>query len=135
MKTNNITNKIGLLCIKDKKLLIVHKSTIGLYITPGGKIEANETDKECLSREIEEELGCGIKNLTRFHTFKRINAQGITLKQKCYLGQLKGKITLNSNDNIDDYLWIDRSYRKMHIKLGPMLKYQIIPKLIKGGLL
>lgn len=134
MKNQNI-NKIGLLCILDKKLLIVHKKKLDQYITLGGKIESGETDEECLEREVKEEIGCKIKEVTYFATFKRISPDGTSLNQKCYLGQLEGIPTINSNDSIDGYTWIDRNWKEQNLKLAPMLEYQIIPKLISLDLL
>ena len=126
-------SKIGLLCIQDKKILVVFKPKIGLYITPGGKIEPQETDTECLEREVQEEIGCSVGNFVYFGTFNGITPEGF-LHQKCYFGNLEGKITLNPSDTIEGYSWIDRNSAD-NIPLGPMLKKQIIPALIKQGYL
>jgi len=129
METQQI-QKIGLLCIENGKLLVVYKKNIGVYITPGGKIEPSETDEDCLEREIREEIGCCIKNIEHFGTFRTDS-----LQQKCYFGKLEGNITLNPEDTITGYRWIDRNYDRQSIPLGPMLKDQIIPELMKRGLM
>lgn len=53
------------LIIKEKQLLCAQRSeTMSLPLKwelPGGKIEPNESEEECLIREIEEELGLQIK--------------------------------------------------------------------------
>lgn len=134
MKKQQI-NKIGLLYISNKKLLVVHKPSIGLYITPGGKIELNESGHKCITREIHEELGCSVRNLVYFETFKGFNESNEPLRLKCYLGKLKGKIILNPNDSINDYIWVDKNWKQTNIKLAPILEYQIIPKLIRKGLI
>jgi len=134
MKNNHI-KKIGLLYIKDKKLLIVYKPKIGVYITPGGKCEISEKDSDCLKREIYEELGCSVSSLSYFGTFKGKMVESFKiLRQKCYLGKLSGKIKINPNDTINGYTWINRNYKNKNLKLGKMLEFQIIPKLIKRGL-
>ena len=133
MNKKNIS-KIGLFCIQNKRLLVVFKPNIGLYITPGGKIEPYETETECLEREIKEELGCSICNLVYFGIFNGTTPEGDFLHQKCYLGDLEGKITLNPDDTINGYSWVDR-YSIYNIPLGPMLKEQIIPTLIEQGYL
>lgn len=133
---NKYIKKIGLLYMKDKKLLAVYKPKIGAYITPGGKVEINESDLDCLNREINEELGCSVNNLTYFGTFKGEMLEfSKKLKQICYLGNINGQITINPNDAIKGYTWIDRDYKNKNIPLGQMLESQIIPKLIKRGLL
>jgi len=116
--------------------LVVYKPKIGIYITPGGKVEINESDIDCLNREINEELGCSVSNLTYFGTFKgKILEFSKLLIQKCYLGNLKGQIRINPNDTINGFIWIDCNYKNKNITLGPMLESLIIPKLIKKGLL
>lgn len=132
MKNINI-NKIGLICIRNKKLLAVHKRGLDQYITVGGKIEPKETDRACLNREVKEEIGCKVNDLIYFATFERILPTGTNLRQKCYFGKIYGRIS--PNNEIDDYLWIGSYWKKNEVKLGPMLEYQIIPKLIQEGLL
>ena len=128
-------NKIGGICIRDKKLLIVHKKGVG-YLSLGGKIEPGETDLECLSREVKEEIGCRVKNPKYFDTFEGPNHDGTqTLKMKCYFCELEGEIKLNPNDKIDGYTWIDRNYEQMEDQIAHMLRAAILPALIKKGLL
>ncbi len=126
---NKHISKIGLLCIQDEKLLVVFKPKIGLYITPGGKIELHETEIECLEREIQEEIGCSVGNLVYFGTFNGTAPEGF-LHQKCYFGNLEGKIALNPSDTINGYSWISRNSID-NMPLGPMLREQIIPALIE----
>jgi 8-oxo-dGTP pyrophosphatase MutT (NUDIX family) len=51
-------DKIGLLTIRDGKVLLCRKSRgKPLLILPGGKREEGESSMECLTRELREELG------------------------------------------------------------------------------
>jgi 8-oxo-dGTP pyrophosphatase MutT (NUDIX family) len=121
-------NKVGLLCIEDGKLLVVYKGNIGLCITPGGKIEPSESDEQCLEREVQEELGCNVRNVEYFDTFRNDS-----LVQRCYLGDIDGSVQINPHDTIDNYCWIGRDYQETPV--APMLRDQIIPALIKRGLM
>lgn len=50
--------------IKENKILIAKRkygSLAGYWEFPGGKVENNETDKECLKREIAEEFAVNIR--------------------------------------------------------------------------
>ena len=122
--------KVALICLTEKRLLVVHKKTIDMYISPGGKIERGESDLKCLEREIQEELGCGVFNINYLHTFKGKSVdEEDEVELRCYTGDLIGDIKLNPKDNIDGFLWIDKNYDK-NIKLASLLKYQIIPYLV-----
>jgi len=125
--------KSALICIKDKKLLVVHKKTIDLYILPRGKLEKGEDDITSLHRECKEELGCDCTNLKYWETFPGAIHESKPLDIKCYFGDLKGEIKLNPEDNIDGFIWIDRNYK--NIKMANSLQHKIIPELISGGLM
>lgn len=66
-----ITNQQGKILIDRRKL---EGEMGGLWEFPGGKIEANETVKDCIKREIQEELGIKINVgdllTTITHTYK-----------------------------------------------------------------
>lgn len=128
-------NKIGGLCIRNRKLLVVHKKGLKDYISVGGKIEPGETDIQCLTREVEEELGCGIKNPKYYDTFEAESYDNKTIRMPCYFCELDGEIKINPEDNIDGTLWIDKDYKKKGITLAPILEIFVLPRLIKEGLL
>lgn len=125
--------KAALICIKNKKLLIVHKKTIDLYISPGGKIEKGESDIECLSREVKEELGCLCSNIKYWDTFNATTSDNKEVELRCYFGNLNGEIVLNPEDNIDGFIWIGKNHK--NIKMANSLKNKILPGLISRGFL
>lgn len=65
-----------------KKLLTVQHHGSDFWALPGGKIEKNENLKECLQREIFEELGlkCEVKNLACVQEFQWSAESDITLE-------------------------------------------------------
>lgn len=128
-------NKVAAICIRDKKVLIVHKKTIGHYITLGGKIEPGENELTCLQREVKEEVGCSVRNPVHFGTFEGASIDNKSIKQSCYLCELEGEITLNPHDNIDGILWVGRDYPDKKLPLAPMLEQVILPKLVEQGLI
>lgn len=124
------------MCIRNKKLLVVHKKNVG-YISLGGKINPGETDFQCLEREIKEEIGCTAKNPKLFATFEGSTHDfKQTLRMVCYFCDIDGEIKLNPHDNVDGYLWIGKEdLPEIEKELAHMLKANIIPALIEQGLL
>ena len=61
----NLFDVVGAVILRDENVLCARRgpdgSLPGLWEFPGGKIEANESPKEALAREIAEELNCIIK--------------------------------------------------------------------------
>ena len=61
----NLFDVVGAVILRDGNVLCARRgpdgSLPGLWEFPGGKIEANESPKEALAREIAEELNCIIK--------------------------------------------------------------------------
>ena len=49
--------RIAGIIIKENKLLLLKGRGHKHLWTPGGKLEKGETDKECLKRELKEEIG------------------------------------------------------------------------------
>ena len=77
----NITCR-ALICNKENKLLTVQHHGSTFWSLPGGKIEKGETMKQCLRREIFEELGidCEIKNLAYVHEFRWSKTSDVTIE-------------------------------------------------------
>jgi 8-oxo-dGTP diphosphatase len=52
---------IGLVVVRDGRVLCVRKSAAHRWIVPGGKQEAGEADVDTLKREVREELRCELR--------------------------------------------------------------------------
>ena len=126
--------KIAALCIKDNKILLVYKKSIGWYITPGGKIDSGETDLDCLKRELKEEVGCEFSNAKFYETFQSITHDNKTIEIKTYLCDLVGDIKLNPNDSITAYVWAALVEANSY-PLSETLRDQILPSLVRNKLL
>lgn len=60
MKKKKKSKWIGLLVIKNKKVLMVKEFGQDFYSLPGGILEKDETEKQTLLREIKEELNVDV---------------------------------------------------------------------------
>jgi 8-oxo-dGTP diphosphatase len=123
------------LIIKDKKLLLVGNSELGIFWSPGGGIEKEETPLEALKRELQEELGLELKSAKQYidHIHKDPEGKG-DRDMKFYIVETVGVPT--PNNEIEMIYW----YTKHDFELGepnvsPTISKTIVPKLIEDGLL
>ncbi len=63
-------DRVGAVIIQDGKILLVTGHDMDLYWTPGGRIEDGEDHKTTLRRELQEELGVELVQMTPFVTYK-----------------------------------------------------------------
>jgi len=79
----------GLLIVQDRKLLLAYSKNKQCFYLPGGKIDAGESAKEALCREIAEELNVHLqKEDLRYYTHISAAAfgelDGIMMEQECF---------------------------------------------------
>lgn len=69
-----VIRKVALAYIKERKVIMVRTRDKNVFYNLGGKYEENETDEDCLIREVKEEVGADIdKNSLEFlHEFTNI---------------------------------------------------------------
>ncbi|RBI63582.1 8-oxo-dGTP diphosphatase [halophilic archaeon] len=59
--------------IEDERVLLIRKKRglgDGKYVGPGGKLEAGETPRECVVREVEEEVGVTVRDPEKVGEFR-----------------------------------------------------------------
>jgi len=90
--------------IKNNELLLVRKRQS--WILPGGKPKQNESDLECLCREVKEELsGTKIKNLRYQGKFEGYTHKGEEFRIKLYLVDVNGRIN-DPSCEIEESRWV-----------------------------
>ena len=92
---------VGLLVIKNDKLLLAYSNNKRAWYLPGGKIETNELPQQSLVREIWEELTLKIDvKLLKFYCHITAPAYGeeenLIMEQDCYLYELHENISPNN---------------------------------------
>jgi ADP-ribose pyrophosphatase YjhB (NUDIX family) len=100
-----------LVAAKRGRVLLVRRKRDGLWMFPGGRKRARESDKDCLRREIKEELPK--LKLGRVRLWKEVKAAG--------------RLTIGDKEEIDKATW----RKPRGIRLTPTSRYirdKLFPK-------
>ncbi|MBF6611236.1 MAG: NUDIX domain-containing protein [Chryseobacterium sp.] len=115
-------DKISVTCaiiIKDKKVLVVQRSeAMKLPLKwefPGGKIESDESEEECIKREIIEEIGIEIELISRLtpsiHSYSSFQIELIPFLANYTKGNIKltehKKYLLLEKDELKELDWAE----------------------------
>jgi len=102
-------DKLSLIYVKDKKLLVARSKGKDVFYLPGGKRETGESDEQALRREIKEELSVDIKQ----HTLKYMDSferqahgkpEGLMARLTCYSADLNG--IPRPSSEIEEIAWL-----------------------------
>jgi 8-oxo-dGTP pyrophosphatase MutT (NUDIX family) len=108
-------DKLGLILVKEKKLLVARSKGKDTFYIPGGKREFGETDLQAITREIREELSVDlIENTIKFVRYFEAQAHGndekTIVKLTAYSGDYAG--TLKANSEIEELAWLEIKDKK-----------------------
>ncbi len=128
MDTGTIKIVAALICDDAGRVLLVRKRGTAAFMQPGGKRDPGEDDIAALSREIAEELGCGvvpasIRPLGEFDAIAA-NEPGFRVQACLYGIDVTGDIT--PSREIDETIWIDPS-APPDIQLAPLTRDHVLP--------
>ena len=127
---------VGLLVIKENKLLLTYSRNKKAWYLPGGKIDDNETSLSALVREIKEELSLDLieENLNYYcHiTAEAFGENNLLMEQDCYLYQLNEEIKPTNEIEAVNYFSFDE-YLKEEIQVIGVIK--VFENLKKDNLL
>lgn len=127
-------DKLALLHLVDKKILVTLSKGKDVWYIPGGKREGQETDIDALKREIQEELSVellepGIKYYGTFEAQAHGKPPGTVVRMTCYTAELAGEPIPNSEIEKIEYFDYSRKFETSHVD------YQIFDDLHDKGLL
>ena len=105
-----VSNPVDLIIIRDNKILLAKRAEEELgykdtWSIPGGGPEFDEGIEEALHREIQEELGCKIKEYKYFKSYYMKLAEDFIARAFYFYGDIEGEIKLN--DELSEFQWFD----------------------------
>lgn len=127
--------RIAGIIIKDGKLLMVKGKKHDELWTPGGKVEAGESDQECLKRELKEEIGANLLSCRFFteYTNPAFYHPEQMLTERVYIAEIEGDVKPDAE--IESIIWFGKE--DFESKKFPMITHDaeiLIPDLIKEGI-
>jgi 8-oxo-dGTP diphosphatase len=128
--------KAGLLVVRDGRMLLCRKNRdTDLLIVPGGKLDGDESDEDCLRREVAEELGPGltISGIDYTGTYRDVaaGAEHRIVEVRLYRGELSAEPAPHSE--IAELVWFGRDDDTT--RLSATLRNRILPDLVARGIL
>jgi 8-oxo-dGTP diphosphatase len=117
-----------LVAAKRGRVLLVRRKRDGLWMFPGGRKRARESDKDCLRREIKEELP-KLKPLRLWKEVKAKNRRsGRKMSDAIFVtAKASGRLTIGDKHEIDKATW----RKPWGIRLTPTSRYirdKLFPK-------
>ncbi|WP_338690082.1 MULTISPECIES: NUDIX hydrolase [unclassified Bradyrhizobium] len=111
-----------LVAAKRGKVLLVRRRSDGLWMFPGGRRRARETGKDCLKREIKEELPK--LKLGRLSLWKEVTAKnkrsGRRMSDAIFIAKFaKGRLAIGDKKEIDRAAW----QKPRGLRLTPTSRY------------
>jgi 8-oxo-dGTP diphosphatase len=128
------TRIAGIIIHSDKVLMQLGKGYKELW-TPGGKVDGNETDEECLRRELQEELGIEILDFKFFKEYltEDFYTGKYKIIERIYLIKINGEPKPNAE--IESIVWLTKDdYLNKKFPMIPHTEKDLIPDLISEGI-
>jgi 8-oxo-dGTP diphosphatase len=119
-----------LVAAKRGRVLLVRRKRDGFWMFPGGRKRARESDKDCLRREIKEELPK--LKLGRVELWKQVKAKnrrsGRNMSDAIFVtSKASGRLTIGDKKEIDQATW----RKPRGLRLTPTSRYirdKLFPK-------
>lgn len=132
---NDIYKAAGIIIV-GRKLLFTRAEGMEVFIDPGGQIEAGETAKQALVRELKEELSIDVNenDLEAFGEYvaEAANHKGRTVHMQAFMVK-KWQGEIEASAEVEELRWLT-SDLPTDIKVGSIFGGQVLPKLHEQGL-
>ncbi|WP_133638434.1 NUDIX hydrolase [Sphingobacterium paludis] len=114
----------GLIVLRNNAILLAYSRNKQAWYLPGGKIDAGESAKEALLREIQEELGLGLDGdkLTYYGhiTADAYGEENLVMEQDCFLYPALEDMRASAEIEAVDYFTLE-SYSRQDVQVEGVL--------------
>ena len=116
----SVIDKLAWIFLKDREILMARSRNRSTFYIPGGKREAEESDAQALTREIQEELSVillpeSLKLAGTFQAQAHGQPEGVEVRMTCYFADYQGE--LQAAAEIAEIDWF--TYEKIS-EVGPV---------------
>jgi len=127
--TDNVISVVAaLIRDADGRVLLVRKRGTSVFMQPGGKRDAGESDVAALAREIDEELGCRVaaESARALGVFDAAaaNEPGFRVRAAVYAVEVEGAVAPRAE--IDQAVWVDPRALP-DLPLAPLTRDHVLP--------
>ncbi len=124
------------LVVKDGKILVCRAKSKGYYFLPGGHVEAGETSKEAIIREMEEERGSQLENISFIGVVENIFPENGKERYEINIvfaarENISGSETKTKESHISFHFLSVSDFEKSDVR--PIAVKQKIPEYLKKG--
>lgn len=135
--TSKVIVKAALLLFREspqgRELLFVRAHNKDYFVFPGGKQEKDETIKEALTRELNEELQATVSNVRKIGIVAGKTPEDTPMEMHLYTGSLETKPQIDNE--IVEIKWCNHDMiGQLGHQMTPMTKEKVLPLLIELGL-
>ena len=122
---------VGILVIKDRKVLMVRKPENDYFALPGGTCNEGEVPETTLARELQEELGITAYHASKWNEYYLQGKSEHTMYRfLVYAGELEGE--MKAGNDIAEIRYLNTQDK---VKLGSITHKQLFPELQHRGLI
>jgi 8-oxo-dGTP pyrophosphatase MutT (NUDIX family) len=121
--------------VRDGRVLTVRKRGTSRFMLPGGKLEPGESAYDAAVREVREEVGLEVHDLTLLGDFTAdaANEPGHLVESTVYAAALPGGAEPAAAGEIAEVRWVDLDgAHGVHDDLAPLLVHHVVPRLRRG---
>lgn len=130
MKQDDIYKASGIIIV-ERKVLVERSAGKEYFIHPGGKIEAGETPKQTVIRELKEEFRIDVpeKDLELFdkNSAPAANSPEVNVHMEVFLVK-KWRGEIMPDNEVEEIRWLTSDVPK-DIKIGSIMEHETLPKL------